>query len=102
MLRLFAAALMAALFALAAASPARAQFGDIFGGYTQGREAAIRDNQRDAYMYAYTMRQAIENDFRGFSLTGDWEYLCHAYMLGSVAAERHLYENDMRCRFIRQ
>jgi hypothetical protein len=88
--------------ALMATYAGGAQAQDFFSGYIQGREAAIRDNQRDAMMLAYTIKQQIDNDFAAFNLSGDWVYICHAYMLGSLTARKHLFDNDMRCRFYRE
>ncbi|MDR1039322.1 MAG: hypothetical protein LBR80_03990 [Deltaproteobacteria bacterium] len=94
------------LAALWTVAPAQAFFpvipGDIFSGYIEGREAAMRDNYRDAVMKEYAIRQQIANDISAFNISGDWRHVCHAYMLGSVSAEKFLFENDMRCRFYRQ
>ncbi|MDR1166343.1 MAG: hypothetical protein LBO66_10865 [Deltaproteobacteria bacterium] len=101
-------ALTLALAALAAlAPPAQAQFvlsGDMFDGYIEGREAAIRANQRDALALALALanRRTIANDISAFNLSGDWRHLRHALSLGSIDAERHLFDNDTRRRFYQE
>jgi hypothetical protein len=93
----------AAIFILSAVSfiyspDARAFFPNIFEGYIEGREAARSLNYRDAMYAAQYRRAMIDNYHRAYNNTGNFDYLCVAWAMGSEDARVVLFKNDMRCK----
>jgi hypothetical protein len=85
------------LGSLAVAPSAEAFLGGVFKGAIEGRESARRSNYQDQMSAVRIRRLEINNLIQAYNLTGNYDYLCQAWAMGSKSAGQALFDGDMRC-----
>jgi hypothetical protein len=77
---------------------ADAYLGGLFKGYIEGSESARAQNYLERQSAAYVWQATVNNLIQAYNISGNFDYLCEAWALGSRSAGQALLESDMRCR----